>query len=429
MTTASATTVERTVAPTRDRRTNVVEVMSTRHYLDHAATTPPRPAAMAAFSAASTGQNASSLHADGRAARSALEQARDTVAECLGASPSEVVFTSGGTESDNIGILGAARAARAAGKQAVVAVSAAEHHSVLDSAAQAAKEGGRVVTIDVDPDGVPLSGEIEEIAAGVAETPDEFLVLGAMVANNEIGTITNTVDIARALAGTEAHLHADAVQAAGHIPVDFSASGAHSMSISGHKFGAPMGIGALLIRRDAPVQPLGFGGGQERDLRSGSVNVPGAVAMATALKEATEELERSAQALVALRDRLIDGIRNAVPGAELVGPEGRGESDRRLPGNVNMLFPGREGESMLTLLDQAGISCSTGSACTAGVAEASHVALATGFEVSDAKSVLRFSLGWTSTDADIDATIAAIGDVADKARRPDVARSRLRPGR
>ena len=403
--------------------------MSIRHYLDHAATTPPRPAAMAAFAAASTGQNASSLHADGRAARSALEQARESVAACLGASPSEVVFTSGGTESDNIGILGTARAARSGRKVPVVAVSAAEHHSVLDSAAQVAEEGGRVVTIDVDGNGVPLPGAIEEIAAGVAGTPEEFLVLGAMVANNEIGTITETAGIAHALAEVDAHLHADAVQAAGHIPVDFAASGAHSMSISGHKFGAPMGIGALLIRRGAAVQPLGFGGGQERDLRSGSVNVPGAVAMAAALAEATSEMERCAATLVALRDRLIDGIRSAVPGTELVGPSDRGACDRRLPGNVNMLFPGREGESMLMLLDQAGISCSTGSACTAGVAEASHVALATGRDVDDAKSVLRFSLGWTSTDADVDATIAAIADVAEKARRPDVTRSRLRPGR
>lgn len=384
---------------------------------------------MAAFAAASTGQNASSLHADGRAARSALEQARDSVAASLGASPSEVVFTSGGTESDNIGILGTARAARSAQKMPVVAVSAAEHHSVLDSAAQIAEEGGRVVTIDVDGDGVPLPAAIEEIAAVVAGTPEEFLVLGAMVANNEIGTITETARIAHALAEVDAHLHADAVQAAGHIPVDFAASGAHSMSISGHKFGAPMGIGALLIRRGAAVQPLGFGGGQERDLRSGSVNVPGAVAMAAALAEATSEMERCAATLVALRDRLIDGIRSAVPGTELVGPSDRGACDRRLPGNVNMLFPGREGESMLMLLDQAGISCSTGSACTAGVAEASHVALATGRDVDDAKSVLRFSLGWTSTDADVDATIAAIADVAEKARRPDVTRSRLRPGR
>ena len=403
--------------------------MSTRHYLDHAATTPPRPVAMEAFAAASTGQNSSSLHADGRAARSALEQARDTIAECLGATPSEVVFTSGGTESDNIGIIGAARAARADGKRPVVAVSAAEHHSVLDSAAQIAKEGGRVLTLDVDAEGTPLPSAVEAIAGEVAQAPGEFLVLGAMVANNEIGTITETSRIARALGDTDAHLHADAVQAVGHIPVDFSGSGAHSMSLSGHKFGAPMGIGALLIRRDAPVQPLGFGGGQERDLRSGSVNVPGAVAMAAALAEATEEMERSARTLVALRDRLIEGIRGAVPDAILVGPENSGAGDCRLPGNVNMLFPGREGESMIMLLDQSGISCSTGSACTAGVAEASHVLLATGREVADAKSVLRFTLGWTSTDADVDATIAAIADVAERARRPDVTRSRLRPGR
>lgn len=403
--------------------------MSTRHYLDHAATTTPRPAAMAAFAEASTGQNASSLHADGRAARSALEDARDSVAECLGALPSEIVFTSGGTESDNIGILGTARAARAAGKQAVVAVSSAEHHSVLDSAAQIGSEGGRVLMLPVDEDGAPQLDALAQIATRVAANPDEYLVVGAMMANNEIGTITDIPAVAQTLTDTTAHLHSDAVQAAGHIPVGFAASGADSMSISGHKFGAPMGIGALLIRRGALVQPLGFGGGQERDLRSGSVNVAGAVAMATALRESTEEITRSSAQLVGLRDRLIDGIAHRVPEAQLIGPDDRGGSIRRLPGNVNMLFPGREGESMIMLLDQDGISCSTGSACTAGVAEASHVVLATGRSEDDARSVLRLTLGWTSTDADVDAAIAAIGDVAERARRSDVIRSRLRPGR
>lgn len=373
------------------------------------------------------GRNASSLHADGRAARSVLEDARESLADCLGAHPSEVIFTSGGTESDNVGVLGAARAAREVGKSPVVAVSATEHHSVLDAAAQLEKEGARVSTIGVDADGAPRLDEIASLAGDMA--PGERLVLGTMLANNEIGTITDIAEISRALGDADVHLHSDAVQAAGHIPVDFASSGAHSMSISGHKFGAPMGIGALLLRRDAPVQPLGFGGGQERDLRSGSVNVPGAVAMAVALREATEELERDAAALVELRDRLIDGITKQVSGAELIGPSERGGYSRRLPGNANMLFPGRVGESMIMLLDQKNISCSTGSACTAGVAEASHVVLATGRSVDEATSVLRFSLGWTSTDADVDATIAAISEVAERAWRPDVIHSRLRPGR
>ena len=403
--------------------------MSSRHYLDHAATTPPRPAAMAAFAEVSVGQNASSLHADGRSARRMLEDARESIAECLGAHTSEVVFTSGGTESDNIGILGAARAARAFGKNPVVAVSAAEHHSVLDSAAQLEKEGARVATIRVDADGVPRGAEIEELADRAGKNTDERLVLGAMLANNEIGTITDVAAISRLIGDGDVHLHSDAVQAAGHIPVDFAASGASSMSISGHKFGSPMGIGAVLLRRDAAVQALGFGGGQERDLRSGSVNVPGAVAMATALREATEEMEKATAELVRLRDRLIDGISDQVPDAQLVGPAEPGGYSRRLPGNINLLFPGRVGESMIMLLDQQGISCSTGSACTAGVAEASHVVLATGRSVDEAKSVLRFSLGWTSTDADVEATIAVIADAAERARKSDVIHSRLRPGR
>ncbi len=369
-----------------------------------------------------------------------LEDAREEIAELLGAAPAEVVFTSGGTEADNLGILGAARAALAGGADTRVLVSAAEHHSVLDAAEQAGREGARVALVPVSPEGAPTAAAMRaELAAMSAEGPGSAratekpaYVFGAMHANNEIGTLTGTAElagIAAAAYGVGGHFHVDAVQSAGHVHVDFAASGADSMSMSGHKFGAPIGIGALLARRTARIQQLGFGGGQERDLRSGSVNVPGAVAMAVALRESIAEMDAEARRLVALRDRLATEILSAVPGSRLVGPAEPGGFSRRLPGNVNIVFPGSEGESMIMLLDERGISCSTGSACTAGVAEPSHVALATGMGAADARSVLRFTLGHTSTDADVDAVLRAMPEVAAKARSSAVTGSRLRPGR
>lgn len=418
--------------------------MTTRHYLDHAATTPPRAVALEAYVRAAGLANASSLHADGRAARSALEGAREEIAALVDAAPAEVVFTSGGTEADNLGVLGAARSRLAAGLPTRVLVSAAEHHSVLDAAEQAGREGARVVVLPVTPDGalsVPAlraalaasPGAVGDDAggapdAGTRSVPGEGLVVAAMLANNEIGTLTDLPPLAALVSAAGGHLHADAVQAAGHVPLSFADSGAASMSLSGHKFGAPMGIGALLVRRDASLVPLGFGGGQERDLRSGSVDVPGAVAMAAALREACEESAAESARLARLRDTLVAGIRTAVPDARLLGPPLE-EGGDRLPGLANLVFPGRVGESMITLLDVAGISCSTGSACTAGVAEASHVAIALGESREDAGSVLRFSLGRTSTEEDVAAVVRAVPEVAARARRSGVTGSRLRPGR
>lgn len=403
-----------------------------RVYVDHAATTPTRPAALEAFVEASIFANPASLHAAGRRARSALDDAREEIAGLLGAHPSEVIFTSGGTESDNLGVLGAARAAEA---NARLLVTATEHHSVLDAAAQAQREGTALTMLPVARDGrldmARLHDTVREAASpGASQSNSAAPLLAAiMLANNESGAINPVAEAAQVLSAHHATLHVDAVQAVGHIPVDFGALQATTLSMSGHKFGAPLGIGALLARRDSRLQPLGFGGGQERDLRSGTVNVPGAVAMAVALREAVAEMDKETARLVGLRDRLIAGIRAIVPEAILSGPEDPGGAVQRLPGNVHMVFPSRAGESLLMLLDSAGIDVSTGSACTAGVAEASHVLLAAGFSEADARSALRFTLGWTTTDDDIARILAAIGAAATRAGGGDVIKPRLRPGR
>lgn len=391
------------------RRIVADDMLTTRHahYLDHAATTPMRPSAIAAYAeAASTVGNASSLHGAGRRARRRVEEARESLAAHLGCRPSEVVFTSGGTESDNLAVLG--QAAAATGD--VVAVGATEHHSVLDSAAHLATDrGGRrdVRVLPVDARGAVTPGTVTDL---VAEVGPRLALVAAMLGNNEIGTVTDVAAVAEAARSAGAAVHTDAVQAVGHMPVDFAALGVTSLSLSAHKFGGPLGVGALLVSRGVDCLPIGFGGGQERDLRSGSVDVPGVVAMAAALDEAIRGLEAETRRLERLRDRLVAGVLAEVPGAVA---NGGGE---RLPGIVNLTFPGCSGESLILLLDAAGVECSTGSACTAGVAEPSHVLLAIGAGDAAARGSLRLSLGYTTTDADVDAAIAALGPAADRAR-------------
>lgn len=391
------------------RRIVADDMLTTRtaHYLDHAATTPMRPVAVAAYAeAASSVGNASSLHGAGRRARRRLEEARESLAAHLGCRPSEVVFTSGGTESDNLAVLG--QAAAASGD--VVAVGASEHHSVLDSAAHLATARGGGMDVRVLP--VDLRGAVA--ADSVRELADEvgprLALVAAMLGNNEIGTLTDVAAVSAAARAVGAAVHTDAVQAVGHVPVDFTALGATSLSLSAHKFGGPLGVGALLIDRGADCLPVGFGGGQERDLRSGSVDVPGVVAMAAALEEAVREMDAEALRLARLRDRLVEGVLTQVPDAVA---NGGGE---RLPGIANLTFPGCSGESLILLLDAAGIECSTGSACTAGVAEPSHVLLALGAGEAAARSSLRLSLGYTTSEEDVDAAIAALVPAAERAR-------------
>jgi len=384
-------------------------------YLDHAATTPMLPAAAETMSGLlrQVG-NASSLHAAGRRARRVVEESRETIAAALGARPSEVVLTSGGTESDNLAVKGIYWARRAADpRRRRVLVSAVEHHAVLDAALWlAAHEGASIRWLDVDECG-RVSPAV--LAAAIEEAPDDVALVSVMWANNEVGTVQPIAELAEIAHGYGIAFHTDAVQAVGQLPVDFGASGVDALTVTGHKFGGPLGAGALLIGRDVEVAPVLHGGGQERDVRSGTLDVPAVAALATALEIAVKEQPERAERLAVLRSQLVDGVVDAVPAAQLNG-DPVFSLDRRLPGNAHFSFPGCEGDALLMLLDARDIECSTGSACSAGVARPSHVLLAMGHDEARARGSLRFSLGHTSTAADVDALVAAIGPVVERAR-------------
>jgi cysteine desulfurase len=398
-------------------------------YLDHAATTPMVPEAIAAMTGAlPLLRNASSLHASGRRARRVVEEAREEIAAALGARPSEVIFTGGGTESDNLAVQGIYRARRAADpKHRRVLVSAVEHHAVLDAAQSLAEhEGAELTLLEVD-----AFGRVHQdtLRAAIAEDPDSVAVVSVMWANNEVGTVNPIRELATTCAGPGIPFHTDAVQAVGAIPVDFAASGASALTLTGHKVGGPYGVGALLLGRDVPCVPVLHGGGQERDLRSGTLDGPAIVAFATAVRLAVERRAEQAGDLAALRDELIDAVLAVVPDAVLNGDPGQSDVDgapSRLPGNVHLTFPGCEGDSLLMLLDANGIECSTGSACTAGVAQPSHVLLAMGMAPAAARGSLRFSFGHTSTRADVRAVAEVIGPVVARARGAGLAGMRRR---
>ncbi|MFF9475351.1 cysteine desulfurase family protein [Streptomyces roseolus] len=380
-------------------------------YLDHAATTPMLPEAIEAMTAhlAVTG-NASSLHAAGRRARRTVEEGREILAAALGARPSEVVFTSGGTEADNLAVKGLYWSRRAADpRRTRVLASPVEHHAVLDAVDWlAGHEGADVEYLPVDAYGRVHPDALRE---AIARDPESVALATVMWANNEIGTVMPV----RALADTAAEfgvpLHADAVQAVGQLPVDFAASGLAAMTVSGHKIGGPYGIGALLLGREHTPVPVLHGGGQERHVRSGTLDVPAVAAFAAAARVAAEGQEAFAREIGALRDALVTAVRAAVPDAVLGG-----DPADRLPANAHFTFPGCEGDSLLLLLDAAGIACSTGSACTAGIAQPSHVLLATGADPDLARGTLRFSLGHTSTEEDVKAVADAIGPAVERAR-------------
>ncbi|WP_312676060.1 cysteine desulfurase family protein [Microbacterium sp.] len=372
-------------------------------YLDHAASAPMRAVARDAWLAASAiAGNASSVHGAGQAARRLLEESREGIAAVVDCDPIEVVLTSGGTESVNLALKGLWWA-RPAGAEAIV-LPDGEHHATLDTAAWLQTQGAQVRPVRLD-----AWGRID-VDAFAAALPGAALAT-ALVVNNEVGTVQDAGALATAAAAADVPLHLDAVGAVGHLPVDFARwrgpgtgnTGLVALSLSGHKFGAPVGTGALIVSRHATLVPTLHGGGQQRALRSGTPDVAGAAALAAALTEAEAERETEAARLTVLAERLAAGIRSAVPTAELLG-----DPVTRVPGNVHMLFPGAAGESLLFLLDQADISVSTGSACQAGVAEPSHVVMALGRDERAARSVLRFTLGRTSTAADVDAVLAAI---------------------
>ena len=385
-------------------------------YLDHAATTPMHPAAIEAMTAVlATVGNASSLHGTGRVARRRMEESRETLAKVLGARPSEVVFTAGGTESDNLAVKGIYWARRdAEARRRRIVTTAVEHHAVLDSVEWLAEhEGAEVTWLPTASDGSVAPAALRE----ALQEHDDVALVSVMWANNEVGTIMPLTELASVAAEFDVPMHSDAVQAIGQIPVDFTASGLSAMSIAAHKFGGPTGVGALLLSRDTACVPLLHGGGQERDVRSGTADVAGAVAMAAAAEVARKGMETTSARMRVLRDRLGDGVVSSIDDVVSNGATGA----HRLPGNAHFTFRGCEGDSLLMLLDAKGIECSTGSACTAGVAQPSHVLLAMGADPASARGSLRLSLGHTSVEADVDAALDVLPAVVDRARQAALA--------
>jgi cysteine desulfurase len=383
-------------------------------YLDHAATTPMLPEAIEAMTEelAQLG-NPSSLHNAGRRARRVVEESREQIAEVFGARASEVIFTSGGTEADNLAVKGLFWARRASdGRRRRVLTTAIEHHAVLDSVHWLeAAEDAEAAWLPVDDAGAVAPGTLED---ALAASPDSAAVVSIMWANNEVGTVQPVAKLAAVAHGFGVPFHTDAVQAAAQIPVDFAASGVDALTVTAHKLGGPVGAGALILGRGVAPVPVLHGGGQERDIRSGTLDAPAIRAFAVAAVTSAARRADEALRIGGLRDDLIRQVLGAVPDAVLNGPTpGAG----RLPGNAHFSFPGCEGDALLLLLDAKGIACSTGSACTAGVAEPSHVLLAMGASEALARSSLRFSLGHTTTREDVDALGAVIGEVVARARR------------
>ncbi|WP_214467261.1 cysteine desulfurase family protein [Microbacterium flavescens] len=381
-------------------------------YLDHAATTPLRPEARDAWLRATADVgNASSIHGYGQSARRVLEESRERLAAVLGCDPIEVVFTSGGTEAVNLAVKGLWWA-RDAATDAIV-LPDGEHHATLDAIEWLRTAEGAVLRhVPLDPRGAIEPARFAESLAGAAFAT-------ALAANNEVGTVNDARGLAAAAAAAGIALHVDAVAALGHVPVSFRGwradaaghVGLCAMSVSAHKVGGPAGVGALVVSRHARLAPLVHGGGQQRGLRAGTQDVAGAAAFAVAAELAESEREGEARRLTDLRRKLVLGILSSVPEAELLG-----DPEDRIPGNAHVLFPGAAGETLLFLLDQAGIAVSTGSACQAGIPEPSHVVQALGRSDAEARQVLRFTLGRTSVDDDVARVLDALPGVVERAR-------------
>lgn len=396
-------------------------------YLDHSATTPLREEAAAAWleTARSIG-NSSSIHSHGQAARQALEEAREAIAGTLGVDGIEVLFVSGGTEAINLAIKGLFWSRNADGQRPVIVSSRGEHHATLDTIEWLAEhEGAEPVWVGLCDDG---SVDADDLAAVLDEHSDRVALVTLLAANNEVGTVQPLEPIARLATDAGVPLHLDAVAAYGHVALDLSglrsivgatgAVGPVALSVSAHKVGGPQGIGALALHRSATVEPLLHGGGQQRRLRSGTQDVASAVAFARAATVVTERREPESARLAAMRDRLVRGVIDAVPDAIVNGaPIEPSAGPDRLPGNAHFSFPGSQGDSVLFLLDMAGVSVSTGSACQAGVPEPSHVLLAMGRTEEVARSALRVTLGHTTTEEDVDVFLEAIPGAIRAARR------------
>ena len=355
--------------------------------------------------------NASSLHAAGRRARRVVEESRETLAAALGARPSEIVFCGSGTESDNLAVKGIWWARRAAdSRRTRILASAVEHHAVLDAVEWlATHEGATVEWLQVDAEGRLHPDVLRE---AIARNPSDVALVTVMWANNEVGTVQPVAELAEVAHEQGIPFHSDAVQAIGTLPVDVAVSGVDALTLTGHKFGGPLGVGALVLGRDVACVPLLHGGGQERDVRSGTLDTPAVAGLAVAAALAVERQPALHSWLSALRDDLVHRVCQVLPDAVL-----NGARTDRLPGNAHFSFPGCEGDSLLLLLDARGVEVSTGSACSSGVARPSHVLVAMGAAEDDARSSLRFSLGHTSTPADVDALLEVLPSVVERARR------------
>ncbi len=365
--------------------------------------------------------NPSSLHTAGRSVRQVVEEARESIAADLRTRPSAVIFTSGGTESDNLAVKGLFWQRRdRLGQPARVLASSIEHHAVLDPVAWlGTHEGASIEWLGVDAQGRVSPDEIEDLLRA-----GDVALCTVMWANNEVGTIEPVGRIAELCREAGVPFHTDAVQAVGQIPVNLSEIGAHAVTISSHKIGGPFGVGALILDPALTLTPIMHGGGQERDIRSGTFDAPAIAAFAVALHHAVTGQADHAAHVRELRDQLVAAVLAAVPGTVLNGASLNGAS--RLPGNAHFSFPGCEGDALLMLLDAAGIDCSTGSACTAGIPEPSHVLLAMGVDEPTARASLRFSLGRATTSADIDSVMRALPLAVDRAARAGKLTARAR---
>ena len=374
-------------------------------YADNAATTPVHPTAVEAMLTCLKEEygNPSSLHTVGQRAKERLDQARETVARCLGAEAREIYFTGGGSEADNQALLTGAVLGARKGKKHLI-TTAFEHHAVLHSMKRLEKQGFTVTYLDVHADGVVRP---EDVAAALT---DDTALVSIMLVNNEIGTIQPVAEIARLCHEKGVLVHTDAVQAVGHIPVDVKALGVDMLSLSGHKFHAPKGVGALYCRKGIRPEILIEGGAQEFGRRGGTENLPGIVAMAAALREATENLPREMEQVTALREKLIDGLAQ-IPHSRL-----NGHRTLRCPGTVNFCFEGIEGESLLLWLDAKGVAASSGSACTSGSLDPSHVLLALGLPHEIAHGSLRLSLTADNTEAEVDHILEVVPQVVEYLR-------------
>ncbi|MEO8631888.1 MAG: cysteine desulfurase family protein [Chloroflexota bacterium] len=377
-----------------------------RVYLDHAATTPVDPEVAEAMARVlqETHGNPSSIYAEGRAARELVDRAREEVADALGAQPAEIVFTSGGTEADNLALRGVMQARRGLGDHLVT--TAIEHHAVLDTARDLESHGrARLTVVGVDPD-----GRVDPAAIAAAVESKTTLV-SVMHANNEIGTIQPIAEIAALCHDRGVKLHSDAVQTVGALDFDVRVIPVDLVSVNAHKFYGPKGVGALYVRRGTRLGTIQTGGGQEKGRRTGTENVAGIVGLGVALRLAAERRATEPARQAQLRDRIIDGVLARVPDAVLTG-----HRTQRLPNNASFCFPGTEGESLIVALDLAGFAASSGSACTSGDTEPSHVLLALGLERHVAQGSLRLTVGRATTDADVDALLEALPPIVARLR-------------